>query len=480
MATPITVAYGDGIGPEIMEATLLILKEAGAQLDIETIQIGEQMYKTGHSSGFDDNAWESINRTNVLLKAPITTPQGGGYKSLNVTLRKSLGLFANVRPCVSYHPFVETKHPKMDLVVVRENEEDIYAGIEYRLTDNVYESIKLITRAGSEKICRYAFEYAVKNNRKKVTCMVKDNIMKFTDGCFHDAFKRVAAEYPNIENESYIVDIGAARLANRPEDFDVVVTENLYGDVLSDITAETSGSVGLAGSSNIGEKAAMFEAIHGSAPDIAGQNIANPSGLLHGAVLMLNHIDQQDVATAIHNAWLKTIEDGIHTGDIFKEGVSKQKVGTKEFGEAVVENLGEKPSSFAAVDYQKPEGESKPLTASPAPKPSRKQVGVDVFVRWEESNQDALAEKCVDLQTENLHLKVISYRGLKCWPQDGSTTTVENGELFRCRFRAPDSVQQKEMAELISNFAEAGVEVNQAMACFEYDGERGYSLAQGE
>src|SRR5213594_2229416 len=322
---PITVAHGDGIGPEIMESTLTILKEAGAAIEIETIEIGEKVYLRGNSAGIDPSAWESLRRTKVFLKAPITTPQGGGFKSLNVTARKRLGLYANVRPCVSYHPFVETKHPGMNVVIVRENEEDLYAGIEHRQTDQVMQCLKLISRPGSEKIARYAFEYARVHNRKKVTCFTKDNIMKLTDGLFHKVFNEIAAEYPDIENEHWIVDIGAAKLADTPAAFDVVVMPNLYGDILSDVAAQIAGSVGLAGSSNIGDRCAMFEAIHGSAPRRAGQNVANPSGLLLASVLMLVHIDQPDVAEAVHNAWLKTIEDGVHTYDVYSEGTSAMK-----------------------------------------------------------------------------------------------------------------------------------------------------------
>src|SRR5690242_5356624 len=216
---PITVAYGDGIGPEIMTATLAILDAAGARIAPEIIEIGEKIYHRGNSAGIEPSAWESLRRTKVFLKAPITTPQGGGFKSLNVTTRKTLGLFANVRPCVSYAPFVATKHPSMDVVIVRENEEDLYAGIEYRLTDDVTQCLKLITRPGSEKIVRNAFEYARRNDRKKVTCFTKDNIMKLTDGLFHRVFDEVAAQYPTIEKEHWIVDIGAAKLADTPEVF---------------------------------------------------------------------------------------------------------------------------------------------------------------------------------------------------------------------------------------------------------------------
>src|SRR6266576_6276613 len=304
---PITVAHGDGIGPEIMAATLHILKASGAPLQIETIEIGEKVYLSGNSAGIEPSAWESLRRTKVFFKAPITTPQGGGFKSLNVTTRKMLGLYANVRPCVSYSPYVQTKHPGMDVVIVRENEEDLYAGIEHRQTDEVYQCLKLISRPGCEKIVRYAFEYARRNNRKKVTCFSKDNIMKMTDGLFHKVFDEIAAEYADLENEHWIVDIGAAKLADTPEVFDVLVMPNLYGDVLSAVAAQLAGSVGLAGSANIGENVAMFEAIHGSAPRRAGQNLANPSGLLMGAIMMLVHIGQTGVAERVHNAWLRTI-----------------------------------------------------------------------------------------------------------------------------------------------------------------------------
>jgi len=302
----VTVAYGDGIGPEIMKATLAVLEAAGAQIDPDVIEIGEQVYLKGISSGIEERAWDSLRESRVFLKSPITTPQGGGFKSLNVTTRKTLGLFANVRPCKAYAPFVKTHYPKTDMVIIRENEEDLYAGIEHRQTEEVYQCLKLISRPGSEKIIRYAFEYARKYNRKKVTCMTKDNIMKLADGLFHSVFKEVALEYPDIQTDHKIIDIGTALIADRPEIFDVIVTLNLYGDIISDVAAQITGSVGLGGSSNIGQEVSMFEAIHGSAPDIAGQDLANPSGLLNGAIMMLVHIGQPEVAEKISNAWMKT------------------------------------------------------------------------------------------------------------------------------------------------------------------------------
>src|SRR6266536_3836545 len=430
---PITVAHGDGIGPEIMAATLHILKEAGASLEIETIEIGEKVYLAGNTSGIEPSAWDSLRRTKVFLKAPITTPQGGGYKSLNVTVRKTLGQYANVRPCVSYHPFVETKHPNMDVVIVRENEEDLYAGIEHRQTEQVVQCLKLISRPGSEKIVRYAFEYARTNNRKKVTCFTKDNIMKATDGLFHKVFNEIAAEYPDLENEHWIVDIGAAKLADTPEVFDVLVTLNLYGDVLSDVAAQIAGSVGLAGSANIGEHVSMFEAIHGSAPRRAGQNLANPSGLLLGAVMMLVHIGETSVAERVHNAWLRTMEDGVHTYDIYKEGVSSQKVGTKEFAEAVVQRVGQVPQKLKPAKYKSVEGEpggTKSISIQPRSK--KDLVGVDVFLDWAQGSANELGSSMDALSGEGLKLSMMSNRGVKVWPGGHSETFCS--DHWRCRF----------------------------------------------
>ena len=414
---PITVAHGDGIGPEIMAATLHILKEAGAELDIDTIDIGEKVYLAGNTAGIEPSSWDSLRRTKVFLKAPITTPQGGGYKSLNVTVRKTLGLYANVRPCVSYHPFIDTKHPVMDTVIVRENEEDLYAGIEHRQTEQVMQCLKLISRPGSEKIVRYAFEYARRNNRKKVTCFTKDNIMKLTDGLFHKVFDEIATEYPEIENEHWIVDIGAAKLADTPEIFDVLVMPNLYGDVLSDVAAQIAGSVGLAGSANIGEHVSMFEAIHGSAPRRAGQNLANPSGLLLGAVMMLVHVGLTDVAERVHNAWLRTIEDGVHTYDIYDEGKSKEKVGTKEFAEAVAKRVGQLPQTLKAASYKAPEEvpETAKQTAATRPRAKKELVGVDVFLDWTAGTANDLGAALSQVAGDGLKLEMMSTRGVKVW-----------------------------------------------------------------
>lgn len=479
---PITVANGDGIGPEIMAATLQILEAAGARLAIETIEIGEKVYLSGNTAGIAPSAWESLRRTKVFLKAPITTPQGGGFKSLNVTTRKTLGLYANVRPCVAYHPFVDTLHPGMDVVIVRENEEDLYAGIEYRISADVTQCLKLITRRGTERIVRYAFEYAKQHGRKRVTCFTKDNIMKITDGLFHRVFDEIGAEYPDVEKEHWIVDIGAAKLADTPEAFDVIVMPNLYGDILSDVAAQIAGSVGLAGSANIGAKCAMFEAIHGSAPRRAGQNLANPSGLLLGAVMMLVHIGQPDVAERVHNGWLRTIEEGVHTYDIFAEGVSKQKVGTKEFAEAVVARLGKLPETLKAVHYAARPTSAAPVTNPPPPKVGRRDVvGVDVFVSWPTGTPEELGSRLTSIPEHGLKPTMVTSRGLKVWP--GGFPEAFTSDSFRCRFMAADgapSLTSKDIIALLERVTAAGLEFAKIETLATYDGEKGFSMGQGE
>ena len=458
-ATAITIAEGDGIGPEIMQATLAILEAGGARIVPERIDIGEPVYLAGHSAGIAPAAWESLRRTRVFLKGPVTTPSGGGYKSLNVTIRKTLGLYANVRPCISYEPVLPAPSGPMDLVIVRENEEDLYAGIEHRQTDEVFQCLKLITRPGCEKIVRYAFDYARAHGRRKVTCMVKDNIMKMTDGLFWRVFQEIGAEYPEIAQERFIIDIGAARLATRPQAFDVVVTPNLYGDILSDVAAEMTGSVGLAGSANIGEHVAMFEAIHGSAPDIAGRGVANPSGLLLGAVQMLVHIGQSQVAQRIHNAWLRTLEDGIHTRDIAHAG-SGCVVGTADFTQAVIERLGLQPQRLQPVTYSEAAAPRAPAAPVRRPRAHKALVGVDAFVHAPDVAPDALGARLAPLARAPLSLQMITNRGVKVWPNGFPETFCT--DHWRCRFMASDGTESIAPQRVIGQLAalvDAGLDV---------------------
>ena len=474
----ITIAKGDGIGPEIMDATLKILKAAGAQIETEEIEVGEKIYLSGNTAGISNESWDIIRRNKVFLKAPITTPQGGGYKSLNVTTRKFLGLYANIRPCMSLFPFVPTKHPIMDIVIIRENEEDLYAGIEHQQTDEVVQCLKLISRPGCEKIVRYAFEYARQYGRKKVTCFTKDNIMKQTDGLFHKVFNEIAAEYPDIENEHWIVDIGAAKMADTPEMFDVIVMPNLYGDILSDVAAQIAGSVGLAGSANIGEECAMFEAIHGSAPRMI-KDSANPSGLLEGAVMMLNHIGQTEVAEKIHNAWLRTIESGIHTKDLYREGSSKKKVGTAEFADAVISNLGQLPEKLKPVNYEKNASIHLPKYKRSAPM-QKTLVGVDLFLHHNGLSADDLAKDLQTVEINGMMLTMITNRGIKVWPGGFEETFCT--DHWRCRFKTNSDkpFSKQAILDLMQNALDAGFDVIKTENLYQFDGKEAYSLGQGQ
>lgn len=478
----ITVAYGDGIGPEIMTATLDILHAAGAKIEPEVIEIGEKVYNQGVSAGIEPSAWDSLRSTKVFLKAPITTPQGGGFKSLNVTTRTTLGLYANVRPCRAYSPYISTLHSHLDLVVIRENEEDLYAGIEHQQTNEVVQNLKLVSRPGCEKIIRYAFEYAKAYKRQKVTCFTKDNIMKLTDGLFHRVFDEIGEEYPEITKEHMIIDIGSAMLADKPETLDVIVTLNLYGDIISDIAAQIAGSVGLGGSANIGQSCAMFEAIHGSAPPIAGKDIANPSGLINAAIMMLVHIGQSDTAERINNAWLKTIEDGIHTADVYRIGTSQEIVGTKAFAEAVINNLGQIPSRLKPVAFQ-PVDSSKLYQAAKPVAVKKELVGIDVFLDWKEDdrNPKVLGEKLEAVAPADLPLKMISNRGVTVYPE-GKPETFHS-DHWRCRFVHPQGKPTTHAAllDLLKRIqAEAGLDFIKTENLYFFNGERGYSLAQGE
>lgn len=502
MTKTITIAYGDGIGPEIMDSTIEILKEAKADISFNIIEVGKKIYEKGFNSGLMPSAWEDLASSRVLLKAPITTPQGGGYKSLNVTMRKKLGLFANIRPIASFSPFIATKFPGMDVVIVRENEEDLYAGIEHRQTDQTYQCLKIVTRLGCEKIIRYAFEYAVANNRKKVTCFSKDNIMKMTDGLFHKVFNEIAAEYPDIKNEHYIIDIGTARLAAKPEIFDVIVTMNLYGDIISDVVAETSGSVGLAGSANIGQDYAMFEAIHGSAPDIAGKDMANPTGLIQAAVMMLIHIGQYEVASKIRNALYKTIEDGVHTPDIYNEATSKLKVGTEGFTAEVIARLGQVPTTLPVASFnseknsvQKTENSTSSVAAKSAPKPEKKTlIGFDLFIDWQ-NEFDALVALLNEIESEKLEVKTISAKGLLLWPHldkhmmpnftKGQTilrfigkgiTGKSSNEILD----AEKTISHTDIVEMLNNFIAKNVDFVKYEGLYLFDGKPGYTSGQGE
>ena len=393
----IAVAHGDGIGPEIMDAVLHVLRHAVPDLRMQPVAMGEAAYRSGHMNGILPQTWDALAQHPVLLKGPMTTPQGGGYKSIDVTLRKTLGLFANVRPCVAYHPYVDALHPGMDVVIVRENEEDTYGGIEHRQTDEVVQCLKLITRPGCERIVRYAFEYALAHG--------------------------------------------------------------------------------------LGLHGAMFEAVHGSAPDIAGKNIANPSGLLLAAVQMLLHIGEADAARDIHNAWLRTLEEGLHTRDLFNERTSRRCLGTREFAHAVVERLGQVPQHLPAVDYRQSPATpvQAPQDAAPRARQDKVLEGVDVFLDWDEAGRDpnTLARRLQAAAPAGLRLTVVTNRGVKVWPEGHPDTFCT--DHWRCRFKAVAGTLAPEgVPELLVRLLEAGLPAVKTENLYRFDGQPGYSVAQGE
>ncbi len=476
--TTISLIKGDGIGPEISNSVIRILEAAGAGLQFAEIEAGEKVYLSGKTSGIPDNAWETLRKYPILLKGPITTPRGSGYKSLNVTIRKTLGLYANLRPARTYDPFVKTKHPGTDMVIVRENEEDTYAGIEHRQTREVTQCLKIITQPGTEKIVRYAFEFAKSNGRKKITCMVKDNIMKITDGLFNEVFKEIAKEYPEIETESMIIDIGAALLANKPQRFDVVLAPNLYGDILSDIAAEVTGSVGMCGSSNIGDSIAMFEAVHGSAPDIAGKDIANPTALIKAAVMMLVHIGKAEIANKVRNAVLRALEDGYRTADIYTGEPNTHKVGTIAFTDAIIERLGKNPEVLEVRNFSKPgKVVLKPVTNLD----TKELVGVDIFLdQYENRDPEMIGKRLEKLADRILKLKMITNRGVKVYPEGQPETFLT--DHWRCRFVAiqGSSITHNQILALLNKLITDGLDVIKTENLYEFNGKPGYSLGQGE
>lgn len=484
---PVTAAMGDGIGPEIMGATLRILEAAGAPIEPQFVEIGEKVYLSGETSGISREAWETILRNRVFLKAPITTPQGGGYKSLNVTIRKTLGLYANVRPTRTLDPVIPSRYPGMDLVIIRENEEDLYAGIEYTHSPEVCLALKVMTWPGCERIIRYAFEYARAHGRRRVTCMTKDNILKVTDGLFHKIFEEIAKDYPEITADHWIIDIGMAKITDTPADFDVIVMPNLYGDIASDVAAQISGSVGMAGSANIGDEYAMFEAIHGSAPRRAGQNLANPSALLQAAILMLLHIGAQGAAETIQNAWLRTLEDKVFTYDLARkakefgiEGFTQ--VGTSEFASAVIERLGKTPTVFPKADYSRVAGaQFKPAPLSDVREKRMELKGVDIWIRHSGRSADELGNAVSSLAGPEFTLVLLSNRGQRVYP--GTSETVFCTDLWTARFQAREGYTDRgnsAIRALLSRLESAGYLWTSVQNLYDLEGVRGYSLAQGQ
>lgn len=466
---------GDGIGPEIAEATGRIIEAAGAKVEFETCVAGGKAFAAGVKSGVPDETLESIKRNRVALKGPLATPIGHGERSANVTLRKVFETFGNIRPAREL-PGIETPFAgrNLDIVVVRENVEDLYAGIEYMQTPGVAETLKLITRKGCEKISRLALEYARSNGRRKVHYATKANIMKLSEGMLKRVFEEIAPEYNDIEVEHIIIDNCAHLLAKNPEIFDVIVTTNMNGDIISDLTSGLVGGLGFAPSANLGNHVAIFEAVHGTAPDIAGQNKANPTSLLLSAVMMLRHLDEFEVAENIEHALYVTLEDGkALTGDIAPKG--QVPVGTTAFTQAVIDNLGRRSERAPKHEYKHmriPEVSPAPVTVTPD---SRAEVGIDVFIEADTSADTLAAELQILCEDTNLALQMITNRGAVVYPDTGGFSDCV--DHWRCRFIAKDGDTNLSDSDFVPLIQKIGKEYKwmHIEKLAEYDGKAAFS-----
>lgn len=474
----VTVIPGDGIGPEVVKSARKILEAAGAQIEWEECEAGAEVFQKGLSSGVPQETIESISKTRVALKGPLMTPVGFGEKSANVTLRKLFEAYANIRP-VREFPGVPTPYSGrgIDLVMVRENIEDLYAGIEHMQTPGVAQCLKLISRKGCEKITRLAFEFARSEGRAKVHCATKSNIMKLTEGLLKRTFEEVAPEYPEIEANHIIVDNCAHQLVKRPEQFDVITTTNMNGDILSDLTSALVGGLGFAPSANIGNDVAIFEAVHGSAPKYAGKNCVNPTALILSAVMMLRHLGEFESADTIDHAMLVTMEEGhFRTGDIvgYDKGAS-----TTDYTDAIIANLGRKSERWKVRPHkplQLPRISSDPAFVKPK---ARRVVGVDIFLESSLTPKE-LGHSVEQLTADTpLELKMVSNRGTKLYPAMGAITDCV--DQFRCRMvlRADGELSDDTLFDVLKRVGAshrwAHIEKLQ-----EFDGKPGYTKAQGE
>ncbi|GIX04887.1 MAG: isocitrate dehydrogenase [NADP] [Planctomycetaceae bacterium] len=477
----ITVIPGDGIGPECVESALKIIEAAGVKISWEERHAGERVFKQGIPSGVPPETIESIRRTRCVLKGPLATPVGYGEKSANVTLRKLFETFANVRP-VREMPGVKTPYSGrgIDLVVVRENVEDLYAGIEHMQTPGVAQCLKLISRKGCEKVVRLAFELARSEGRRSVACATKSNIMKLTEGMLKRTFEEISKEYPDIQAWHIIVDNCAHQLVKKPEQFDVIVTTNMNGDILSDLTSALVGGLGFAPSANLGNEVAIFEAVHGSAPKYAGKNVINPTAVILSSVMLLRYLGEFEAARQIENALLVTLEDGRHmTGDVVGYD-SGRNVSTTDFTQAIIANLGRIPRTVSARDYKPLQIPRIPPDLAAVRPRTRRVIGVDIFVE-SEWLPDKLGPSLEQLSTGTaLKLKMISNRGTQVYPDKGTLTDCV--DHYRCRFVARDpqaDLSDREVLDLLQRVASQHRWMHLEKLP-EFDGQAGFTKAQGE
>jgi Isocitrate/isopropylmalate dehydrogenase len=485
MAKKIAVAKGDGIGPEIMSAVLKIFEASQVPLEYEMVDMGKWVFDKGFSNGMTPEAKQTIEQYGILFKGPMETPKGKGVKSVNVTARKTWNTYANKRVFQTLHG-VDTVFSKagipIDITVVRENIEDTYGGIEHMLTHDVALSRRFITRPGSLQVIRYAFEMARQKNARRITCGHKANIMKITDGLFLECFYEVAKEYPELKADDVIVDDLCMKLVTRPDTFDVVVLTNLQGDIVSDLCAGLVGGLGFAPSANIGDHICIFEAVHGTAPDIAGKNIANPTALLLSGLAMLRHLGFMEHAANIENALLYTLEQGVRTGDFGDK--SKPALNTTEFADAIIANFGKQPAL-----NPKPLLPNKPVVAThftleknpmlvSKEMEAEKIVGVDMFIESAEQ-PDVIAQKCQRHAGVKFNLINISNRGTQVWPTGSVYTNLVN--QYNVRFESIDNypLNQQDVLGLYVSLS-GDFKICSSELLNMWGDKKAYSLAQGQ
>lgn len=481
----VAVAKGDGIGPEIMDAVIGIFENANVPIEYQYVDMGKWVFDKGFSNGMTPEAKQTIEDLGILFKGPMETPKGKGVKSVNVTARKTWNTYANDRKFQTLSG-VDTVFSKagvnIDLTIVRENIEDTYGGIEHMLTHDVAVGRRIITRPGSEQVIRYAFEMAKKKGAKRVTCGHKANIMKLTDGMFLEVFKEVAKEYPELKSDDVIVDDLCMKLVSRPDLFDVIVLTNLQGDIVSDLCAGLVGGLGFAPSANIGDHISIFEAVHGTAPDIAGKNIANPTSLLLSGISMLRHLGLMEQAAMIENALLYTLESGVHTGDFGDKNIPS--VNTTVFSETIIANFNKEPKNnpkpvlpnfyVTPTDFKL---EHNPMLASTLEE-DHKVVGVDFFIESMEQ-PNVIAEKCLKHMGAHLDLVTITNRGTQVWPTGSIFTNLVN--QFYCRFETKNDqhLDQNQVVELYNALAKEFTICSLELLNM-WGGKKAYSLAQGQ
>jgi isocitrate dehydrogenase len=481
----IAIAKGDGIGPEIMESVLGIFRAANVPLEYEEVDMGKWVFDKGFSNGMTPEAKHTIEELGILFKGPMETPKGKGVKSVNVTARKTWNTYANKRVFQTLHG-VDTVFSRagipIDITIVRENIEDTYGGIEHMLTQDVALSRRFITRPGSLQVIKYAFEMAKKKGTKRITCAHKANIMKLTDGLFLECFQEVAKEYPELKSDDIIVDDLAMKLVVRPQEFDVVVLTNLQGDIISDLCAGLVGGLGFAPSANIGDHIAIFEAVHGTAPDIAGKNIANPTALLLSGIAMLRHLGFMENAAIIENALLYTLEQGVHTGDFGDKQTTP--LNTTQFAETIIAHFGKTPELGAKPILPN-------MTATPTFfKLTRNEmmvsdemqkeyiVGVDLFIESAEQ-PETIAKKCQRHAGVKFNLINISNRGTQVWPTGSVYTNLVN--QYNVRFESLDGspLHQQDILGLYVSLS-GDFKICSSELLNMWGGKKAYSLAQGQ